>query len=59
VAQQNRGRRYIALINSIGNFAGFGGPYLIDWSRTPLEAPPSVLVLAVLPVLAACLMLAG
>jgi nitrate/nitrite transporter NarK len=29
----------IALINSIGNLAGFGGPYLIGWSRKQPALP--------------------
>jgi ACS family tartrate transporter-like MFS transporter len=46
----------IALINSIGNLAGFGGRYLIGWvGSTAL----GLLVLAVLSLLAACLVLVG
>jgi ACS family tartrate transporter-like MFS transporter len=50
----------IALINSIGNLAGFGGPYLIGWVKdTTGSTAISLLVLAVLPLLAACLVLVG
>src|SRR3982075_3099416 len=44
----------IALINSIGNLAGFGGPYLIGWVKdTTGSTALGLLVLAVLPLLAA------
>jgi D-galactonate transporter len=50
----------IALINSIGNLAGFGGPYLIGWIKdTTGSTAIGLLVLAVLPLLAACLVLVG
>jgi D-galactonate transporter len=50
----------IALINSIGNLAGFGGPYLIGWVKdTTGSTALGLLVLAVLPLLAACLVLVG
>jgi len=43
----------IAMVNSIGNLAGFGGPYLIGWAK---EATGSVtnglLILAPLPLIA-------
>jgi ACS family tartrate transporter-like MFS transporter len=40
----------IALIDSIGNLAGFGGPYLIGWSREATGSTSTgLLVLAVLP----------
>jgi MFS transporter, ACS family, tartrate transporter len=48
----------LALINSIGSLAGFGGPYLMGWIR---EATGSTLMgllfLALLPLLAALLVL--
>src|SRR5258706_8057214 len=50
----------IALINSIGNLAGFGGPYLIGWVK---EATGSTstgrLVLAVLPLVGGLLVFLG
>jgi len=50
----------IALINSIGNLAGFGGPYLIGWVKDATGSTAlGLLVLAVLPLLAACLELVG
>ena len=50
----------IALINSIGNLAGFGGPYLIGWVKDATGSTAlGLLVLAVLPLLAACLVLVG
>jgi MFS transporter, ACS family, tartrate transporter len=50
----------IALINSIGNLAGFGGPYLIGWVKdTTGSTSLGLLVLAVLPLVAACLVLVG
>jgi len=42
----------IALINSIGNLAGFGGPYLVGWVKDATgDASKGLLVLAVLPLL--------
>jgi MFS transporter, ACS family, tartrate transporter len=42
----------IALINSIGNLAGFGGPYLIGWVKEATGSTSTgLLVLAVLPLL--------
>ena len=42
----------IALINSIGNLAGFGGPYLIGWVKeTTGSTSTGLLVLAVLPLI--------
>jgi MFS transporter, ACS family, tartrate transporter len=50
----------IALINSIGNLAGFGGPYLIGWvTNATGSTATGLLVLAVLPLLAGCLVLVG
>ncbi len=50
----------IALINSIGNLAGFGGPYLIGWVKDATGSTATgLLVLAVLPLVAACLVLVG
>lgn len=48
----------IALINSIGNLAGFGGPYLIGWvkERTGTTAP-GLLALAAFPLIAALVVL--
>ena len=48
----------IALINAIGNLAGFGGPYLIGWVKEKTgSTAPGLLLLAVLPLLAALLVL--
>ena len=42
----------IALINSIGNLAGFGGPYLIGWVKEATgKTSTGLLVLAVLPLI--------
>jgi D-galactonate transporter len=42
----------IALINSIGNLAGFGGPYLIGWVKDATGSTSTgLLVLAVLPLI--------
>jgi ACS family tartrate transporter-like MFS transporter len=50
----------IALINSIGNLAGFGGPYLIGWVKDATGSTAiGLMVLAVLPLLAGCLVLVG
>src|SRR6201988_162185 len=50
----------IALINSIGNLAGFGGPYLIGWVKEGTgSASTRVLVLAVLPLIGGILVFAG
>lgn len=50
----------IAMINSIGNLAGFGGPYLIGWVKeTTGSASTGLLVLAVMPLIAGILVLAG
>lgn len=46
----------IALINSIGNLAGFGGPYLIGWVKESTGSTATGLfVLAVLPLVAGIL----
>jgi nitrate/nitrite transporter NarK len=48
----------IALINSIGNLADFGGPYLVGWIKDLTgSASIGLMVLAVMPLLAACLVL--
>jgi nitrate/nitrite transporter NarK len=46
----------IALINSIGNLAGFGGPYLIGWVKEATgNTSTGLLVLSVLPLAAGLL----
>ena len=50
----------IALINSIGNLAGFGGPYLIGWVKeTTGNTSTGLLVLALLPLAAGLLVFLG
>jgi MFS transporter, ACS family, tartrate transporter len=50
----------IALINSIGNLAGFGGPYLIGWIKDSTGSTANgLLALSVLPLIAAVLVFAG
>jgi MFS transporter, ACS family, tartrate transporter len=51
----------IALINSIGNLAGFGGPYLFGWVKEATGSTSTgLLVLAVLPLIGGLLVfLAG
>ena len=50
----------IALINSIGNLAGFGGPYLIGWVKeTTGSTAHGLLVLAILPLIAGVLVVIG
>jgi MFS transporter, ACS family, tartrate transporter len=50
----------IALINSIGNLAGFGGPYLIGWVKEATGNTSSgLLVLAVLPLIGGLLVFLG
>jgi len=50
----------IALINSIGNLAGFGGPYLIGWVKeTTRDTSTGLLVLAVLPLIGGLLTFMG
>ena len=46
----------IALINSIGNLAGFGGPYLVGWVKDLTgNTSTGLLVLAVLPLISGLL----
>jgi MFS transporter, ACS family, tartrate transporter len=48
----------LALINSIGSLAGFGGPYLIGWIKDSTgSAVAGLLLLSVLPLMAALLIL--
>jgi ACS family tartrate transporter-like MFS transporter len=48
----------IALINSIGSLAGFGGPYVVGWIKEMTGSPTfGLLFLAALPVAAALLVL--
>jgi nitrate/nitrite transporter NarK len=48
------------LINSIGNLAGFGGPYLIGWVKEATgQTSTGLLVLAVLPLIAGILVFVG
>jgi len=50
----------IALINSIGNLAGFGGPYLIGWIKDSTGSTANgLLALAVLPLIAGVLVFVG
>ena len=50
----------IALINSIGNLAGFGGPYLIGWVKEATGSTATgLLVLAVLPLIGGLLVFLG
>src|ERR1700737_1745153 len=50
----------IALINSIGNLAGFGGPYLIGWGQGATRSTSTgLLVLAVLPLIGGLLVFLG
>jgi ACS family tartrate transporter-like MFS transporter len=50
----------IALINSIGNLAGFGGPYLIGWVKEATgNTSTGLLVLAVLPLIGGLLVFLG
>jgi ACS family tartrate transporter-like MFS transporter len=50
----------IALINSIGNLAGFAGPYLIGWVKeTTGSATTGLFVLAILPLIAGVLVFLG
>jgi ACS family tartrate transporter-like MFS transporter len=50
----------IAMINSIGNLAGFGGPYLIGFVKeTTGSTSTGLLVLAAMPLIAGILVLAG
>lgn len=48
----------IAMINSIGNLAGFGGPYLIGWVKEATgSATNGLLILALLPLIAGVIVL--
>ena len=50
----------IALINSIGNLAGFGGPYLIGWIKEATGSTSTgLLVLSLLPLVAGLLVFLG
>jgi D-galactonate transporter len=50
----------IAMINSIGNLAGFGGPYLIGFVKEATGSTSTgLLVLAAMPLIAGILVLAG
>ncbi len=50
----------IALINSIGNLAGFGGPYLMGWIKETIGSTSvGLLVLALMPLIAGLLVLLG
>jgi len=50
----------IALINSVGNVAGFGGPYLIGWVKEATGSTSTgLLVLAVLPLIGGLLVFVG
>ena len=50
----------IALINSIGNLAGFGGPYLIGWVKEATGSTSTgLLVLSLLPLLGGLLVFLG
>jgi len=50
----------IALINSIGNLAGFGGPYLIGWVKEATgNTSTGLLVLSLLPLAAGLLVFLG
>ena len=50
----------IAMINSVGNLAGFGGPYLIGWVKELTGSTSTgLLVLALMPLVAGLLVLFG
>jgi D-galactonate transporter len=50
----------IALINSIGNLAGFGGPYLVGWVKDATgNTSTGLLVLSLLPLAAGLLVFLG
>ncbi|UFZ07467.1 MFS transporter [Bradyrhizobium ontarionense] len=50
----------IALINSIGNLAGFGGPYLVGWIKDSTGSTAhGLLALSVLPLIAGLLVFFG
>jgi ACS family tartrate transporter-like MFS transporter len=46
----------IALINSVGNLAGFGGPYIVGWIKDATGSTSTgLLVLSLFPLVAGCL----
>lgn len=50
----------IALINSVGNLAGFGGPYLIGWVKDATGSTSTgLLVLSLLPLVAGLMVFLG
>ena len=50
----------IALVNSIGNLAGFGGPYLVGWVKDATGSTSTgLLVLSLLPLAAGLLVFLG
>jgi MFS transporter, ACS family, tartrate transporter len=50
----------IALINSVGNLAGFGGPYLVGWVKEATgSAETGLMVLALFPLVAGLLVFLG
>jgi len=50
----------IALINSIGNLAGFGGPYLVGWVKEATgNTETGLMVLALFPLVAGLLVFLG
>src|SRR6201997_2286398 len=50
----------IALINSVGNLAGFGGPYLVGWVKEATGSTShGLLVLAILPLIGGLLVFLG
>jgi D-galactonate transporter len=50
----------IALINSVGNLAGFGGPYLVGWVKEATgNTETGLMVLALLPLIAGLLVFLG
>jgi nitrate/nitrite transporter NarK len=50
----------IALINSVGNLAGFAGPYLVGWVKEATgNAETGLMVLALLPLVAGPLVFLG
>jgi nitrate/nitrite transporter NarK len=50
----------IALINSIGNLAGFGGPYIVGWVKDATGSTSTgLLMLSLLPLAAGLLVFLG
>jgi len=49
----------IALVNSIGNLAGFAGPYLVGWIKTATDAYVWAMVALALGPLVSILLLAA